>query len=78
MPVKVGQLLQCGEQPVDGEKPAKWAIDAAQRQLAAVGPQLLLRLLDRGGADHVAEAHAAEVELDVMMIGARAVNGAAE
>jgi hypothetical protein len=37
-----------------------------------------MRLLDRGGAHHVAEGHAAEVELDVIMIGGRAVNRAAE
>jgi hypothetical protein len=29
LPVEVGQLLQGAEQPVDGEEPAKWAIDAA-------------------------------------------------
>jgi hypothetical protein len=34
---------------------------------------LLLRLLDRGGSHHVAESHAADVELDVIMIGGRAV-----
>jgi len=56
----------------------KWAVDAAQRQLATLGLQLRLRLLNRGGAHHVAEGHATEVELDVIMIGGRAVNRAAE
>jgi len=49
-----------------------------QRQLTAAGLQLPLRLLDRGGADHVAEGHGAEVEFDVLMLGGRAVNRAPE
>lgn len=78
MTVKQRHLLQGAEQPLDGEEPAKWAVDAVQRQLAAAGLQVLLCLLDRGGADHVAEGHAAEVELDVVMIGSRAVDRAPE
>ena len=74
MPVKQRHLLQGAEQPLDGEEPAKWAVDAVQRQPAAAGLQLPLRLLDRGGADHVAEGHGAEVEFDVLMVGGRAVN----
>jgi transposase len=63
LPVEQRQLLQGAEQAVDVEDPAKWAADAVQRQLAAAGLQVLLCLLDRGGADHVAEGHGAEVEL---------------
>ena len=78
MPVKQRHLLQGAEQPLNGEEPAKWAVDAVQRQPTAAGLQLPLRLLDRGGADDVAEGHGADVELDVMMIGGRPVNRAPE
>jgi hypothetical protein len=78
VPVKEGRPSKGAEEPVDGEEQAKWAVDAPYRQLATAGLQLLLRPLDRGGAHHVAEGHAAEIELDVMMIGGRAMNRAAE
>jgi hypothetical protein len=78
LPVKEGRPPKGAEEPVDGEEEMKWAVDAVQSQPTAPGLQLLLRLLDRGGAHHVAEGHAAEVELDVMIIRGRAVNRAPE